>query len=48
MRGTKWLTIDSCDGTLTVVVEGTVMVRDFTTGEVVAVKAGERYFASAR
>lgn len=48
VRGTKWLTVDSCEGTLTVVVEGVVMVRDFTTGETVAVKAGERYFASVR
>jgi len=48
VRGTKWLTIDSCKGTLTVVVEGTVMVRDFTTGETIPVKAGHRYFASAR
>jgi hypothetical protein len=48
VRGTKWLTIDSCEGTLTVVVEGVVVVRDFTTGETVVVKAGDRYFASAR
>jgi hypothetical protein len=48
VRGTKWLTVDSCAGTLTVVVEGVVMVRDFTTGETVAVRAGQRYFASAR
>jgi hypothetical protein len=46
VRGTKWLTVDSCAGTLTVVVEGVVVVRDFTTGETVAVRAGERYFAS--
>ena len=48
VRGTKWLTVDSCKGTLTVVVEGVVVVRDFTTGETVEVKAGERYFASVR
>jgi hypothetical protein len=48
VRGTRWLTIDSCEGTLTVVVEGVVVVRDFTTGETVVVKAGDRYFASAR
>lgn len=48
VRGTKWLTVDSCEGTLTVVVEGVVMVRDFTTGETVEVEAGHRYFASAR
>jgi hypothetical protein len=48
VRGTKWLTVDSCDGTLTVVVEGTVLVHDFTTGETIPVHAGDRYFASAR
>jgi hypothetical protein len=48
VRGTKWLTVDSCAGTLTVVVEGVVLVRDFTTGETVVVRAGDRYFASAR
>jgi hypothetical protein len=47
VRGTKWLTEDTCDGTLTVVVEGVVVVRDFTTGQSVAVAAGDRYFASA-
>jgi hypothetical protein len=48
VRGTRWLTVDSCAGTLTVVVEGVVMVRDFTTGELVKVTAGHRYFASVR
>ena len=47
VRGTKWLTLDTCDGTLTVVVEGVVDVTDFTTGKTVAVPAGDRYFASA-
>jgi len=48
VRGTKWLTVDSCGGTLTVVVEGVVLVHDFTTGKTIAVRAGHRYFASAR
>jgi hypothetical protein len=48
VRGTRWLTVDSCAGTLTVVVEGVVLVRDFTTGDLVRVTAGHRYFASAR
>jgi hypothetical protein len=48
VRGTRWLTVDSCTGTLTVVVEGVVMVRDFSTNELVEVTAGHRYFASAR
>jgi hypothetical protein len=47
VRGTKWLTEDSCDGTLTVVVEGVVVVKDFTTGKFVEVPAGHSYFASA-
>jgi hypothetical protein len=47
VRGTRWLTQDTCDGTLTVVVEGVVLVRDFTTGETVTVRAGQRYFANA-
>jgi hypothetical protein len=48
VRGTRWLTVDSCSGTLTVVVEGTVLVHDFTTGETIPVHAGDRYFASVR
>ena len=47
VRGTKWLTVDSCAGTLTVVVEGVVLVHDFSNGELVAVHAGDRYFARA-
>lgn len=48
VRGTKWLTVDSCAGTLTVVVEGVVVVRDFVTGEKVTLRAGQRYFAASR
>jgi hypothetical protein len=48
VRGTRWLTVDSCAGTLTVVVEGVVMVRDFSNGDLVEVTAGHRYFASVR
>jgi hypothetical protein len=47
VRGTRWLTQDTCDGTLTVVVEGVVLVRDLTTGETVTIRAGQRYFANA-
>ena len=32
VRGTKWLTVDRCDGTLTVVREGVVQVHDYGTG----------------
>jgi hypothetical protein len=48
VRGTKWLTVDSCAGTLTVVVEGVVEVRDFVTGETITLRAGQRYFAASR
>jgi DNA-binding beta-propeller fold protein YncE len=47
VRGTRWLTVDRCDGTLTVVREGTVAVRDFTRGRTVLVDEGERYLAEA-
>jgi hypothetical protein len=40
VRGTKWFTQDTCDGTLTKVVEGAVDVRSLQTGRVVRVKAG--------
>lgn len=33
VRGTRWLTEDRCDGTLTKVVRGTVEVEDFTLDE---------------
>ncbi|HEX5980465.1 MAG TPA: PKD domain-containing protein [Thermoleophilaceae bacterium] len=47
VRGTRWLTADRCDGTLTVVREGTVAVRDFTLDRTVLVDEGERYLARA-
>jgi DNA-binding beta-propeller fold protein YncE len=47
VRGTRWLTLDRCDGTLTIVREGTVAVRDFTLDRTVLVEAGERYLAEA-
>ena len=31
VRGTRWLTVDRCDGTLTRVTDGSVVVRDFRT-----------------
>ena len=46
VRGTIWLTQDTCEGTLTFVVRGVVEVTDFTTGETHEVHAGERYFAT--
>jgi hypothetical protein len=45
VRGTRWLTQDFCDGTLTRVVEGSVAVRDLRTGKTVVVRAGHSYFA---
>jgi DNA-binding beta-propeller fold protein YncE len=47
VRGTRWLTVDRCDGTLTIVRAGTVAVRDFTLDRTVLVDAGERYLAQA-
>jgi hypothetical protein len=46
VRGTIWLTEDTCEGTTTFVVRGVVDVTDFTTGETHTITAGERYFAS--
>ena len=48
MRGTRWLTKDTCAGTLTVVTHGAVVVRDFARHRNVVVKAGHRYFARKR
>ena len=48
VRGTRWLTLDSCAGTLTRVREGVVAVRDFRLGKTVLVEAGESYLARPR
>jgi streptogramin lyase len=48
VRGTKWVTIDRCDGTLTIVREGAVVVRDFARHRRVLVTAGHRYLARKR
>jgi CSLREA domain-containing protein len=45
VRGTKWLTQDSCASTLTKVVRGRVSVRDFVKRKTVTVRAGKRYVA---
>jgi Ca2+-binding RTX toxin-like protein len=45
-RGTEWITEDSCDGTLTTVISGTVRVRDFGRGETVMVRQGKPYLAT--
>jgi uncharacterized repeat protein (TIGR01451 family)/CSLREA domain-containing protein len=48
VRGTKWLTKDTCAGTLTVVRQGSVRVRDLRKRRTVTVRAGRRYLARAR
>ena len=48
MRGTKWLVQDSCAGTLTRVVRGSVKVRDNVRHKTVTVAAGKSYLARPR
>jgi hypothetical protein len=45
VRGTRWLTVDRCDGTLTRVVRGSVSVVDFRRNRRVVVRAGQTYLA---
>jgi hypothetical protein len=45
VRGTRWLTVDGCAGTLTRVTEGVVSVRDLHRHRVVTVRAGHSYLA---
>jgi hypothetical protein len=47
-RGTTWTTSDRCDGTLTAVAKGAVVVTDFAKRKNVVVKAGHSYLARAR
>jgi hypothetical protein len=47
-RGTRWLTVDRCDGTLTRVTEGAVAVRDRGRRRTVLVRAGHSYLARRR
>jgi virginiamycin B lyase len=47
VRGTRWLTVDRCDGTLTRVTKGAVSVRDFRRHRTVLVRAGHSYLARA-
>jgi len=44
-RGTKYLVEDRCDGTLTTVVRGRVLIRDFKTNRKHTVTAGHSYLA---
>ncbi len=45
VRGTRWLTEDRCDGTLTRVTAGAVAVRDRVRRRTVIVRAGRSYLA---
>jgi hypothetical protein len=45
IRGTVWTTVDRCDGTLTRVARGTVVVRDFRLRRNIVVSAGKSYLA---
>jgi hypothetical protein len=47
VRGTDWGVRDRCDGTLTVVREGVVVVHDFRLNKDVVVRAGHTYLAKA-
>ena len=47
VRGTRWLTEDRCDGTLTRVTSGSVAVRDRVRHRTVLVRAGRSYLARA-
>jgi DNA-binding beta-propeller fold protein YncE len=47
VRGTVWNTIDRCDGTLTSVQNGSVVVRDLPRRRNVVVRAGRSYLARA-
>jgi sugar lactone lactonase YvrE len=48
VRGTKWLTKDTCAGTLTHVMQGTVVVQDLVKHKKVVLKRGQQYLARAR
>jgi hypothetical protein len=46
VKGTKWLVVERCDGTLTQVARGVVAVNDFRRHRTILVRAGKRYLAS--
>jgi hypothetical protein len=45
VRGTRWLTRDTCAGTRTRVVAGAVAVRDLRRHRTVVVRKGHEYLA---
>jgi hypothetical protein len=48
VRGTAWASIDRCDGTLTTVRRGKVVVRDFRRKRNIRLRSGQRYLARPR
>jgi hypothetical protein len=48
VRGTRWLTLDRCEGTFVRVQIGRVLVRDFPANRAVLLRAGQSYLARAR
>lgn len=48
VRGTLWQTVERCDGTLTRVRQGVVVVRDLRLRRAVRVTAGHSYLARNR
>jgi hypothetical protein len=48
VRGTKWVTTDTCAGTRTTVTDGSVSVRDLRRKRTVLVRAGHSYLARKR
>jgi hypothetical protein len=47
VRGTVWTTADRCDGTLTTVQRGTVIVTDFRLRKTITLHGGQSYLARA-
>jgi hypothetical protein len=45
VRGTRWRTVERCDGTLTTVAQGVVVVRDLRAKRSVRLSAGHSYLA---
>jgi hypothetical protein len=48
IRGTRWLVKETCAGTLTVSLRGTVVVRDLVKHRTVTLRTGQRYLARPR
>jgi hypothetical protein len=48
VRGTRWLTKDTCTTTTTQVTEGTVAVRDLVKRRTILVRKGHSYVARAK